>query len=214
MFAPKGILSPSPLQAPIEVKLHTGQAAGLSNGVNEIKRNFSPIYLAILSGILLIILVVNGILEINRAQNGFYLLLKREGVTHIQHFERNIQDTLAALQWLENPSESSFPNLILSGTLFGLEESVAEYLLQAAHRIDQMDREKHLSPPDLQSLTEQYVATSIEIYDQKGNLIRSSPAPASKRKPLLRELVEQKRSVVIDLFGKPFKGDQWFSIAI
>jgi len=182
--------------------------------VNKIKRNFSPIYLAILSGILLIILIVNGILEINRAQNGFYLLLKRDGVTHIQHFERNIQDTLAALQWLENPSESSFPSLIHSGTLFGLEESVAEYLLQATHRIDQMDWEKPLSPPDLQSLTEQYVATSIEIYDQKGNLIRSSPAPASKRKALLRELIEQKRSVVIDLFGKPFKGDQWFSIAI
>jgi predicted nucleotidyltransferase len=36
VFAPKGILSASPLQAPIEVKLHTGQAAGLSNGVNEI----------------------------------------------------------------------------------------------------------------------------------------------------------------------------------
>jgi len=182
--------------------------------VNKIKRNFSSFYLAILSGILLIILIVNGILEINRAQNGFYLLLKREAVTHIQLFERNIQDTLATLQWLENPSESSLPNLILSGTLFSLEESVAEYLLQAAHRIDQMDREKTLTPLDLQSLTEQYVVTSIEIYDQKGNLIRSSPAPASTRKTLLRELVERKRSVVIDLFGKPFKGDQWFSIAI
>jgi len=34
VFAPKGILSPSPLLAPIEAKLHTGQAAGLSNGVN------------------------------------------------------------------------------------------------------------------------------------------------------------------------------------
>jgi nickel-dependent lactate racemase len=33
VFAPKGILSPSPLLAPIEVKLRTGQAAGLSNGV-------------------------------------------------------------------------------------------------------------------------------------------------------------------------------------
>jgi signal transduction histidine kinase len=182
--------------------------------VNKIQRNFSPVYLAILSGILLIILIVNGILEINRAQNGFYLLLQREAVTHIQLFERNIQDTLAALQWLENPSESSSPNFILSGTLFNLEESVAEYLLQAAHRFDQMDREKPLNPSDLQSLTEQYLATSIEIYDQKGNLIRSSPAPASKRKPLLRELLEQKRSVVIDLFGKPFKEDQWFSIAI
>ncbi len=35
VFAPKGILSPSPLQAPIEARLRTGQAAGLSNGVKE-----------------------------------------------------------------------------------------------------------------------------------------------------------------------------------
>ena len=182
--------------------------------MNPIKRNFSPIYLAILSGILLTILIVNGILEINRAEKGFYLLLKREGVTYIQNLEKNIQDILAALQWLENPSESPFPNVILSGTLFGLEESVAEYLLQAAHLIDQKDSEKPLSPLDLQSLKEQYGATAVEIYDQRGNLIRSSPAPVSKRDPLLRELVEQKRSVIIDLFGKPFKGDQWFSIAI
>jgi len=182
--------------------------------VNPIKRNFSPIYLAILSGILLIILIISGILEINRAQKGFYLLLKREGVTYIQNFERNIQDTFAALQWLENPSESPFPNVILSGTLFGLEESVAEYLLEAAHQIDQKDRDKPLSSLDLQSLAEQYVATSIEIYDQRGNLIRSSPASTSKRDQSLRDLVEKKRSVTIDLFGKPFKGDQWFSIAI
>ena len=182
--------------------------------MNPIKRNFSPIYLAILSGILLIILIISGILEINRAQKGFYLLLKREGVTYIQNFERNIQDTFAALQWLENPSESPFPNVILSGTLFGLEESVAEYLLEAAHQIDQKDRDKPLSSLDLQSLAEQYVATSIEIYDQRGNLIRSSPASTSKRDQSLRDLVEKKRSVTIDLFGKPFKGDQWFSIAI
>ncbi|MGQ9645335.1 MAG: ATP-binding protein [Thermodesulfobacteriota bacterium] len=182
--------------------------------MNHIKRNFSPIYLAILSGILLIILIVNGILEIKRAENGFYLLLKREALTHLQHIERSIQDTHAVLQWLENASESSLPNSILSGTLFGLEESVTEYLLQVVHRIDQEDREKPLTPSDLQSLVEQYWASSIEIYDQSGNLIRSSSSPLSERKALPRELVEQKRSVVIDLFGKPFKRDQSFSISI
>jgi signal transduction histidine kinase len=95
-----------------------------------------------------------------------------------------------------------------------LEESVAESLLQAAQRIDQKDSEKPLSPVELESLKDQYVAASIEIYDQKGNLVRSSPVPASNRGPLLRELIEQKRSVIIDLFGRPFKQDQRFSIMI
>jgi hypothetical protein len=34
VFALKGIISSSPLQASIEARLRTGQAAGLSNGVN------------------------------------------------------------------------------------------------------------------------------------------------------------------------------------
>jgi hypothetical protein len=35
VFALKGIISSSPLQAPIEAELRTGQAAGLSNRVNN-----------------------------------------------------------------------------------------------------------------------------------------------------------------------------------
>ena len=35
VFALKGIISSSPLQAPIEAELRTGQAAGLSNGVKK-----------------------------------------------------------------------------------------------------------------------------------------------------------------------------------
>ena len=58
------------------------------------KRGFSPIYLAILSGIILIILIINGFLEINRTRRGFYLLLQREAVVLIQHFEKNIQEAL------------------------------------------------------------------------------------------------------------------------
>ena len=183
---------------------------------DKVKRSFSPIYLAILSGIILIILIINGLLEINRAQNGFYLLLKREAIVLIQHFEKNIQETLIALQVLETPSGSPFSSPLLSGNLYGLEESVAEYLLEAAHRVDQMDREKPLNSSDLQSIAEQYLVASIEIYDPKGNLLRGWPSPPSpsKRKSVLQELIEKKRSVVIDLFGKPLSEDHLFSIAI
>jgi signal transduction histidine kinase len=183
----------------------------------KIKRSFSPIYLAILSGIILTILIINGILEINRAKNGFYLLLKREAIILIQQFEKNIQETLNALQLLENPSKNSLPSPLLSGTLFGLEESVAEYLLEVAHRVDQMDREKPLTPTDLQSLIDQYLLTSIEIYDPMGNLIKSWPSPSSPidKEPFLHVLIEKKRSVFINLFGKPLIGEgHWFSIAI
>ena len=182
----------------------------------KIKRSFSPIYLAILSGILLVILIINGFLEINRTKNGFYLFLEREANVLFQHFERNIQETLSSLELLESTQQRPLLNPTLSGFLFGLEESIAEYFIEVTHRVDQIDREKPLAPSDFQSLADQYLLTSIEFYDPKGNLLRSWPSSSSpkERDSLLRELIDKKRSVVIDLFNKPFTKDHWFSVAI
>ena len=182
----------------------------------KIRRSFSPIYLGILSGIILIILIINGLLEINRTKNGFYLLLEREAIVLIQHFEKNIQETLTSLQWMESgPGKHSFSPPV-SGLFFGLEDSIAEYLLEAIHRVDQIDREKPLNFSDLQPLAGQYQITSIEIYDSKGNPLRGWPSPFSsaEKKLLLRELIEKKHPVAIDLFGKSLSEDHLFSIAI
>jgi signal transduction histidine kinase len=182
------------------------------------KRGFSPVYLAILSGIILIILIINGLLEINRTKHGFYLLLEREGIVLLQHFEKNVQETLLSLEEMERtPGDQINPSL--SSFFFSLEESAAEYLLEAAHRVDQNDGEKPLSSSDLQSMVEQYLITSIEIYDPKGNLLRGWPPQFHSigSKLFLQELIEKKRSVFINLFGKSFgrEGEaHWFSIAI
>jgi signal transduction histidine kinase len=183
---------------------------------HKIKRSFSPIYLGIFSGIILIILIINGLLEINRTKNGFYHLLEREAIVLIQHFEKNIQETFASLQWMESGPGKHSSSPPVSGLFFGLEDSIAEYLLEAIHRADQIDREKPLNPSDLQSLIDQYHITSIEIYDAKGNPLRGWPSPFSspEKKPLLRELIEKKHPVAIDLFGKPLSEDHLFSIAI
>lgn len=182
----------------------------------EIKRSFSPIYLGIFSGIILIILIINGLLEINRTKNGFYLLLEREAIVLLQHFEKNIQETLTSLQWMESGPGKPSLGPPVSGLFFGLEDSIAEYLLEAIHRVDQIDMEKPLNSSDLQSLIDQYHITSIEIYDSKGNPLRGWPSPFSypEKNLLLRELIEKKRPVAIDLFGKPLSEDLLFSIAI
>jgi signal transduction histidine kinase len=183
---------------------------------NKIKRSFSPIYLGILSGILLIILIINGLLEINRTKNGFYLLLEREAIVLIQYFEKNIQETLISLQWMENGPGKSSGTPTVSGIFFGLEDSIAEYLLEAIHGVDQIERENPLNPSDLQNLVTQYHITSIEIYDPKGNLLKGwpSPFPSPGKKLLLQELIGKKRPVALDLFSKPLSEDQLFSIAI
>jgi signal transduction histidine kinase len=197
-------------------------AKGNRNGVvlakdkNEIKRSFSPIYLGIFSGILLVILIVNGLLEINRTQKGFYLLLEREATVLIQHFEKNIQDALTSLDWMESEPGKISLNASASGLFFGLEDSVAEYLLEAVHRVDQIDREKPLTLADFQYLIDQYHITSIEIYDAKGNSLRGWPSPFSppEKKRILHELIEKKQPVAIDLLGKPLSESRLFSIAV
>ena len=198
----------------------------LSNGVKtewvllkqtpKTKRNFSPIYLGIFSGILLIILIVNGLLEINRTKNGFYRLLEREAIVLIQHFEKNIQEILSSLQWMESGSGKQALTPSASGLFFGLEDSVAEYLLEAIHRVDQLDREKPLSSSDLHSLVDQYRIASIEIYNAKGNPVKGWPSPISslEKNFFLQELIEKKRPVAINLFGKLLTEDPLFSIAI
>jgi len=117
---------------------------------------------------------------------------------------------------MESVPGRQLPSPPISGFFFDLEESVAEYLVETTQRVDQIDKEKPLNSSDLQSLIDQYLITSIEIYDPKGNLLRSwpSPIPSIERRTLLRDLIEKKRSVVIDLFGKPLSEDHWFSIAI
>ena len=145
---------------------------------NKIKRGFSPFYLAIFSGVLLTILIINGVLEIRRTKNGFYLLLEREAIVLIQHYEKNIRETLSMLQLMENG-----PPPPMLGTLYGLEESIAEYLVDVAYRIDQMDREKPLTSKDLQSMVAPYLISSIEICDPRGNLIRGWPSSLLSHQP-------------------------------
>jgi signal transduction histidine kinase len=180
------------------------------------KRSFSPVYLGILSGVILVILTINGLLEINRTRNGFDLLLKREGAVLVQHFQKNIQETLASLQEMEGGPEKHPLNPALSGLSFGLEDSIAEYLLEIVYRLDQMDAEKPLNASDLQSLVSRYRITSVEIYDPGGNLLKGWPSSffSPETKTLLGQLLDHKRAVAIDLFGKPFSENHVFSIAI
>ena len=153
---------------------------------NKGQRSFSPIYLAIFSGIILIILIINGLLEINRTKNGFYRLLEREAIVLIQHFEKNIEETLTSLQLIENAPEKYLVSSPLSDFFFDLEESIAEYLVDTAYRVDQLDKEKPLNSSDLQSFIKEYVVTAIEIYDSKGNLI-------GFRRP--QQLIDDRRAI-------------------
>jgi signal transduction histidine kinase len=188
----------------------------LAKNENKIRRSFSPIYLGIFSGVILVILIINGLLEIHRTKNGFYLLLEREAIVLIQYLEKNIQEALAPLRWMEDgPGKPSLPPPV-PGLFFDLEGSVAEYLLEALHRVDQLEREKPLNPTELQSLIDQYRIASIELYDSMGKPLKGWPSPflSPEKKLFLRELTEKKPPVALNLFGKPLTEDQLFSIAI
>ena len=181
------------------------------------QRSFSPVYLAILSGIILVILTINGLLEINRTRKGFFLLLEQEANLLLQYFQKNIQETLEALQSQEQVSGGRLSNPSVSEFLFNLEESIAEYLVESAHRMDEADRNKPMSNSELRSWGEQYAISSIGIYGPAGTLIRAWPQtpPPGAPNAVLQELVQKKRSVVIDLFGKAPRGERsWSSVGI
>jgi len=93
------------------------------------KNGVSAIYLAILSAIILIILIITGFMEINRTRE-VYLLLQREASSSFST-SRKYSGALGFLQQLgkktgtpADPSDSGF--------YYGLEESAGEYLVEAA----------------------------------------------------------------------------------
>ena len=183
----------------------------------QAKRTFSPLYLAILSGVILIILFINGLLEINRTKRGLYLLLEREGLALLRQIDREMQQAMGALQRWDDPREEGPLSPSVSEFLFSLEESVAEYLIETARTLDSMDAETPSDGPVLQRLTGEYLLSSIGIYDEQGRLLRGWPtAPRPSSPPMvLREWIERKRSVLIDLFGRPSdRKTPFFSVAV
>lgn len=173
----------------------------MSGNNKRTRRSFSPIYLAIFSGIILVLLTINGLLEINRTEKGFYLLLEREAAVLIQHIEKGIQEAVDSLQ--------------SSRTFLGMEEWVAEHLIDVLLRIDQVDSITPLTSTDLQSIIHQYSLASVELFDPKGKLLRAWPEPLSpEKRTFLKDLIEKKQSVAIDLFERPLTDDEIFTLAI
>jgi len=125
----------------------------LSLQKNKTMRSSSPVYLAILSGIILIILIINGLLEIKSNSKRFLSFCwKEKQPFFLQHFEKNIQKTFESLHEIENVSGGREVDPSFSGLLFNLEESVGEYLVEVAYNVDQIEGEKSLTPSELQSL--------------------------------------------------------------
>ena len=189
----------------------------MSKPATRSRRSFSPVYLAILSGIILVILIINGLLEINRTQKGFFLLLEREATLILEGLQKNMEETSEALKPLDSSPDERLSHPSLSTFLNGLEEFVAEYLVDTAYHVDQRDLRTPLVALELQAIAKEFLVSSIEFYDVKGDLLKSWPSPPLplSRQSLLRELIGKKRSIVIDLFGKSLLGEGlWFSIAV
>lgn len=180
------------------------------------KKGFSPIYLLILSAILLIILLVNGFLEMSRTKKGLFLLLEREGAILVQHFEKNIQETITILKEFEKFYEIP-SNPPISELYLGIEESIVEYLLDIAHRIDKSDSQSSLTHSDLRSIVENTLITSIELYDLNGRLIIGWPEGFKfiGEKKFILELLNKKSSVFSNIFEKSREEKpSFFTIAI
>jgi len=191
--------------APASKKNEEGIAAEsiLSKPATRIRRSFSPVYLAILSGIILVILIINGLLEINRTQKGFLLLLEREATLILEGLQKNMEETSEALSfWTVHQrnvcliprslhSSTAWRNLLLNilwTRLTAWTRGIGEHPWSLWS--------SSLSPRNFSCLPSNSMM-------QKETCLRAGlPALPMNRRSLLRELIVKKRSVVIDLFGK------------
>lgn len=182
------------------------------------RRAFSPVSLIVISGILLVILTINGVLEIRRTMKAFYALLEREGLVLLAHYEKNLQETFLSFQEVAAAPGNQLVSA-LNGPFLGLEESVAEYVVNAAQRLDQAERQSSLGADELRTFAEQHGVGGIELYDGSGRLFKAwppgeaTPEAASR----VKALIENRQPLWIDLEGSvSAKKDQryWFSVGV
>jgi len=124
--------------------------AFLQKGPEQKKRwFFRPIFFLIIWGLLALLLLVNGIFESKRLKDNLYRLLYDEGSALIAGLEKSAQTTFASITALEAFPEASA--LLISSPLnpLGLEDSVADLLLDLAF---QMDRELGTKLPEEKEL--------------------------------------------------------------
>jgi signal transduction histidine kinase len=170
--------------------------------------SISPIYLALICLLIIVLLIIGGFFEIKRTQGSLRGILENQGTTVLRGLEREIQNTVSVIDVMEEVPGGHLLNIASSINFFALEDAVIDYLLEIASTVDKGEADRGLSPPELKSLARKKGVTAIEVLNE-GSRWQAS------RKDLYGPLLMGNREMAILPFKKPKpdKGDL-FSVAI
>jgi signal transduction histidine kinase len=172
--------------------------------------SIGPLHLILICCLIILVLIVNGLFELNRTQESLRAILENQGVTLLRGLERQIQNTVSTIEVMESVPGAHLLNIASSRNFFALEDDIVDYLLKIAALVDENAALQTLSPQELESAARSSGLSRIDILD---GLSRSEITERGLS-PYL-PLAEGIRNMVIVPFKKlqPDKGDL-FSVAI
>jgi len=166
----------------------------------------SPIYLALICCLIIVLFIIGGFFEIDRTRRGLRGVLENQGATLLRGLEREIQNTISVIDVMEEVPGGHLLNITSSVNFFALEDVVIDYFLEIARTVDKEEASHALSPGELKSLAREKGLEAIEILN--GQASGKDPSP-------YEALLTGSREIII----LPFKGpkpdkDDRFSVAI
>jgi signal transduction histidine kinase len=128
--------------------------------------SISPIYLALICSIIIVLLIIGGFFEIKRTRASLHGILENQGATLLRGLEREIQNTVSVIDVMEEVPGGHLLNISSSINFFALEDAVIDYLLEIASTVDKGEGDRGLSPTELKSLARKEGITAIEILNE------------------------------------------------
>ena len=170
--------------------------------------SISPIYLALICSIIIVLLIIGGFFEIKRTRASLRGILENQGATLLRGLEREIQNTVSVIDVMEEVPGGHLLNISSSINFFTLEDAVIDYLLEIASVVDKGVADRGLSPLELQSLAQKRGVKAIEILNE------GSQWKAGGRE-LFEPLMTGTREIIILPFARPRPSEEdIFSVAI
>ena len=166
----------------------------------------SPTYLALICCLIIVLFIVGGFFEVDRTRRSLRGILENQGATLLRGLEREIQNTIAVIDVMEEVPGGHLLNITSSANFFALEDVVVDYLLDIGRTVDKEEASHALSPGELRSLAGEKGLDAIEILYEEASGKDLSPYEA---------LLTGSREIIILPFKKPKPDkDDHFSVAI
>lgn len=162
----------------------------------------APLYLLLLCGLVLALLLINGLLEFRRTQQGLWKILEGQGLAYLDRQEKEIQAITAQLAALEGSNQPANPPLPPPyGDLLSLDSALAEHLMDVALDLDRSEREGRLSPPQLSLLMKAERIARVEFWDRAGKAhLAQGEKPSLQQESIRQTLLQGSKEILIEDF--------------